>query len=158
MKYIADVMLGKLAKWLRIAGIDVLYCNKIDDEDLIKISVKENRILLTRDHKLAIDKKMNKAIIIENQFIDAQLKEFFMKTELTPTDFFSRCLLCNEPLKVIVDKSTIQDRVPPFTYKTHNEFSICVKCDKIYWKGTHRENMIKKFDLINNIDNSHKDT
>jgi len=148
MKFVADVMLGKLARWLRVAGIDVLYNNTIADEELIIITQEQNRVLLTRDRKLAVDKKVKEAIMIDNQLIDAQLKEFFMKTHLVPDNFFTRCLLCNEVLQEIPDKSIIQERVPPFIYKTHNEFSICIKCDKIYWKGTHRDNMIKKFDTI----------
>lgn len=144
MKFIADIMLGKLAKWLRIAGIDVLYSNKMNDEDLIKLSLKTDRILLTRDRKLSEDKRLRKIVMIENEHIEEQLKEFFEKTKICPSKLFSRCLICNEPLQIIEDKRIIKDKVPKYTYLTNDVFSICQKCDKIYWKGTHRENMEKR--------------
>jgi hypothetical protein len=43
-RFVADVMLGKLAKWLRIAGYDVLYSNRYTDDELISVSRNENRI------------------------------------------------------------------------------------------------------------------
>jgi len=39
--FIADVMLGTLAKWLRILGFDTLYFKNIDDSELIKIAKQE---------------------------------------------------------------------------------------------------------------------
>jgi len=144
MKFIADIMLGKLAKWLRIVGIDVIYSNKMNDEELIKISLNTDRILLTRDRKLSEDKRLKKIIMIENEHIEEQFKEFFEKTKISPSKLFSRCLICNEPLQIVEDKRMIKDKVPKYTYLTNDVFSICQKCGKIYWKGTHRENMEKR--------------
>lgn len=148
IKFIADVMLGKLAKWLRIVGIDVLYDNKITDEELIYISNQEKRILLTRDKKLSFDKRLKEVIFIENELIDKQIKEFFEKTKIRPDNLFSRCIICNEELMKVVDKKEIKSKVPVYTYLTHNDFSICKRCGKLYWKGTHRDNMKRKIDKL----------
>ncbi|OGF67425.1 MAG: hypothetical protein A2Y62_15820 [Candidatus Fischerbacteria bacterium RBG_13_37_8] len=148
MKFIADVMLGKLAKWLRIAGIDVLYNNKNNDDQLVIISNNQKRILLTRDRKLAVDKRLKEVILIENELIDKQLKEFFEKTHYKELDFFTRCILCNEMLEVVIKKHEIKEKVPIYTYLTHDEFSICNKCGRIFWKGTHRNNMKRKFEEL----------
>ncbi len=147
-KFIADVMLGKLAKWLRIIGIDVLYDNKITDEELINISNSDNRIILTRDKKLSINKRAKEVIFIENEIIDNQIKEFFEKTKIIPDRLFSRCIICNSQLEKVSNKMEVKGKVPIYIYLTHNEFSICNKCGKIYWKGTHRDNMKNKINKL----------
>jgi uncharacterized protein with PIN domain len=147
-KFIADVMLGRLAKWLRIAGIDVLYNNKFTDEQLIAISEIEKRTILTRDKQLAFDKKAKEIIFIENELIDKQIKEFFEKTNMKLKKPFTRCIICNQELEKIKDKTEVRNKVPAYTYLTKKEFSICKKCGKIYWKGTHRDNMKKKLDEL----------
>lgn len=148
VKFIADVMLGKLVKWLRVIGIDVLYDNKITDEELIYISNQEKRVLLTRDKRLSFDKRLKEVIFIENELIDEQIKEFFEKTKIRPDKLFSRCIICNKELIKVVDKNEIKGKVPIYTYLTHNDFSICNRCGKVYWKGTHRDNMKKKIDEL----------
>ena len=52
MTFVADCMLGRLAKWLRILGFDVLYFPKAEDRELAAIARREGRILLTRDSGL----------------------------------------------------------------------------------------------------------
>ncbi|MEM2914677.1 MAG: DUF5615 family PIN-like protein, partial [Candidatus Bathyarchaeia archaeon] len=52
MKFLADGMLGKLTRWLRLLGCDIEYFHDADDEKLLKISTEENRVLLTRDYQL----------------------------------------------------------------------------------------------------------
>lgn len=141
-------MLGKLAKWLRIAGIDVLYDNTKDDEELIVISNKQQRALLTRDRRLSVDKRLKEAILIENENIDKQLREFFKKTQIKTINLFSRCLICNEMLENVQDKHEIRSNVPIYTFLTHEEFSVCKKCGRTYWKGTHRDNMKKKLEEV----------
>ena len=52
MKFLADAMLGKLTRWLRMLGQDVEYSTKLSDDELLASAKAEGRILLTRDFEL----------------------------------------------------------------------------------------------------------
>ena len=148
IKFLADDMVGKLAKWLRILGHDVEYFHSIDDEKLISIANSEVRILLTRDKNIAESGKVRRCILIESDDYREQLRQVFRLLALKVTEelIFSRCLICNEKLKGI-SKEEVSGKVPPFVFETRDEFVICEKCDKIYWKGTHNrgvEEALKK--------------
>lgn len=167
-KFIADEMLGKLTKYLRMFNIDVLYFSKISDEEIIEKSRVENRIIITRDTRLIKRKyfKNNKYVFIEENLIFEQLKSFNRYFKLwnqkkfdseqnseksdsckSNLHLFSRCLCCNEIL-MAVEKEMIKDNVPEYVYKTEENFKICNKCNKIYWKATHYQNMLKRLKLL----------
>jgi uncharacterized protein with PIN domain len=114
MKFIADVMLGRLAKRLRLRGIDVLYDDRFDDNSIIRISLQQNRVILTRDNGLAS-----------------------YPVEAHP---LTRCSECNKTLTPI-DKSEARDLVATYVYETNNAFLRCEACGRIYWKGTHVDRM-----------------
>lgn len=52
-RLLADGMLGKLAKWLRLLGYDTAYENDAPDHELARRARAEGRILLTRDRELS---------------------------------------------------------------------------------------------------------
>jgi len=52
VKFAADRMLGKLAKWLRIMGQDVIYGRHLTGYGLIRAARQEGRLILTRDRRL----------------------------------------------------------------------------------------------------------
>ena len=137
-RLIADDQLGKLARWLRILGVDTLYFREIDDEELIRKAAEEKRILLTRDTRIAADPGDAHCIFIESDNWIEQLRQLVaqLKLKLSPENLFSRCLLCNSPL-CSIPKAEVKERVPPFVFKTQEEFVHCRSCDKIYWQGTH---------------------
>ena len=136
MRFIADNMLGKLARWLRIIGCDVLYFKNICDEDLINISLEENRIVLTKDTRLI--KRLKNYLFIESDHIEDQLKQFLNTFKIDPfEDFFSRCTVCNE-IADEVKRNEIKDVVPPYVYNTQTLFMQCPVCKRIYWRGTHK--------------------
>ena len=66
MRFIADSMLGRLGKWLRILGFDTLYVKNAPDEKILKTAVREKRVLLTRDHVLAEATPLRLRCFIEN--------------------------------------------------------------------------------------------
>jgi len=136
--FVADDQLGKLARWLRILGFDTLYFREIDDEELIRKAAEEKRLLLTRDTRIAADPGDANCIFIESDNWIEQLRQLVaqLKLKLSPQGLFSRCLLCNAPLHPI-PKTEVKERVPPFVFKTQEEFVHCSSCDKIYWQGTH---------------------
>ncbi len=140
MKFIADGMLGKLTRWLRILGHNVKYSNKLDDNQLLTIAKKERRILLTRDLELyqqATAKGINAFYLEGTDEAErlAQLaKRFGIKLEVDMT--ISRCPKCNTRVKPI-EKEKIADKVEKSTFTYYNEFWQCPKCEQIYWQGAH---------------------
>ena len=43
-----------------------------------------------------------------------------------------------------VDKEAVFERVPPFVYLTQQRFAICPACNRVYWHGTHADDMLKR--------------
>ena len=143
--FIADVMVGKLARWLRVLGLDVLYSNKYQDDEIIRISNVEGRLILTRDVRLA-RRVPNQSLIIESGHYKEQIQQVVHSLKLKDFKAFSRCLECNTPLQK-VDKEAAFEKVPPFVYLTQERFARCPSCDRIYWHGTHTHEMLKKIHL-----------
>ncbi|AHF80676.1 Mut7-C RNAse domain-containing protein [Thermococcus paralvinellae] len=140
-KLIADMMLGRLARWLRLYGYDTVYGVK-DDDRIIEIAEKEGRIILTRDEELA--KRAKNVILIKSNKFEEQIKQLmelgFTFNELFPEN--ARCPKCNGLIKGI-PKDKIKDKIPPRVYEKYNEFYICTECGQIYWPGRQWEEMVK---------------
>jgi hypothetical protein len=148
LKFMADSMLGRLARWLRILGYDVVYEHSISDDDLIARALRENRIILTMDRELADRKSAKNVLLLKSYDYKEQLKHVITHYKIDcESHIFSRCLLCNERLDSI-EKEKIKDKVPPYVYASHDEFDICPQCRRIYWSGTHRGNIIETLDEI----------
>ena len=146
MKFLCDRMLGTLAKWLRIFGFDTLFADSnIEDEKLLKLAKDEERILITRDKNLIIDARREniKVIKIISTDINDQLRQVLKNTKIDEIFFLSRCLLCNNLVEKI-SKKNVKKIVPDRVYESNKKFWYCKICDKIYWKGSHFENMIQK--------------
>lgn len=138
MKFFADEMLGKLARWMRMAGYDVRYEKNIQDDDLVEESKQEGRIILTRDTKLIKHLADKEYLFISHDYLENQSKELFdhypkLLKEQNP---LSRCAECNTPLQSI-DKEKVKGKVWPFVYQTQDHFTFCPSCDRIYWRATH---------------------
>jgi len=137
MKFLVDFMLGRLCKWLRLLGYDASYFSSAKKSDLIYQSLKDGRIILTRDHRLS-KKKAIKLVIINSDLLEEQLEQVFseLNVKVDPDDIFTRCLVCNE-LLLEIEKEKVKDKIPSYVFQTQEEFSYCPSCQKIYWKGTH---------------------
>ena len=150
MKFIVDENLGKLAKWLRLAGYDTLFFTNIEDAALVEYATREKRTLVTRDRNIARDWTIQDIIIVESDNPYKQLEEVTGKLHLELTkNSFSRCVVCNTLLEPI-DKKDVKERVPPFVYEIQKKFSYCKTCDKVYWKGTHFTSLNKRLTNIQN--------
>jgi uncharacterized protein with PIN domain len=143
MKFIADVMVGKLARWLRTLGFDVAYSNKYEDDEIIRIAEAENRLILTRDVPLASRRMNAQCLLITSDHYKDQLRQVLEKFSLKDFAVFSRCIECNTPLQD-ADKEAVFERVPPFVYLTQDRFAVCPGCNRVYWHGTHAEEILKR--------------
>ena len=141
--FIADVMVGKLARWLRVLGFDVLYSNKYEDDEIIRISDAESRLILTRDVALAARRPKTQSLFIESGDYKEQVRQVVESLHLGEFKTFSRCLECNARLEEMAKEAAFE-RVPPFVYLTQERFARCPSCDRIYWRGTHTQDMLKQ--------------
>jgi uncharacterized protein with PIN domain len=141
-KFIADCHLGKLAKYLRLMGIDTLFFPHIEDDELISIAKDEDRIILTRDRLLS-QRKHAPVFFLTPTDTKSQLQLLIDHYKLKEnTAFFSRCIVCNTPLQVI-DKEKILESLPEKVKKHFDYYEYCPTCDRIYWQGDHYKHMMK---------------
>lgn len=150
MKFLCDQMLGTLAKWLRILGFDTYYPKSdLKDDFILNLAKKEKRVLITRDKKLIWEarRKNIKNIKLDCTNLEEQLKTILDYVKINKNNILSRCTICNFELKKI-EKDKVVNKLPKHVFETHKNFWYCQKCDKIYWKGSHFEMMLKKIDKI----------
>lgn len=153
-RFVADVHLGKLTKYLRLLGIDVMYNPEWDDSDLINLSLAENRVLLTQDRGILFHKKLKYGYLVLSRVPAQQLSEVieFFNLAIKP---FTRCSVCNGEL-VLAEKEEIKENycIPEKVLDTFEEFYICRRCEQVYWEGSHFENMKKFFQNLSIFHNT----
>lgn len=144
-RFVLDVNLGKLAKFLRMLGFDSLYRNDYRDIDVVTIAASEGRIVLTRDRRLLYAKRINHGYWVRTVKIESQIDEILSRFQLYNMIYpFVRCMLCNGRLTP-VDKAEILERLEPKTKRYYQIFHRCTDCGQIYWQGSHIEDMQKRF-------------
>jgi uncharacterized protein with PIN domain len=144
MRFIADAMLGRLAKWLRILGFDVLYYTDVEDRQVIRIAAEQGRIILTRDVGLLKNKGARNAIFITSDNVQEQLRELEGRLRFDEAEPSGRCAVCNGMLIAVDEKERVKEAVPDFIFHSINEFLRCSVCDKVYWRGSHQEEFRKR--------------
>jgi uncharacterized protein with PIN domain len=146
LKFAADRMLGRLVKWLRVLGYDVIYGQHLTGYGLIRAARAEDRLILTRDHRLK-QKQPPPYILITSDRYSEQLRQVMQNCRLTknPERWFSRCLKCNALLQARA-KETVQKLVPAYVYSTQEAFSWCPGCQRIYWPATHHQKMVEELE------------
>lgn len=141
IKFISDVHLGRLAKYLRMAGFDTVYDKNYDDNEIIDISLSEKRIILTRDKILLRNHKINHGYWVRSTNPLIQMNEILSRFDLRERMHpFTRCIECNSVI-IDVQKEKISERLPAKTKKYFELFKICPGCGRIYWEGSHYEKM-----------------
>ena len=142
-RFILDVHLGRLAKYLRLCGFDSLFSAFFDDREIIEEAVRESRVILTRDRLLLKNATAATGYLVKSQYHEEQLREVFEALRLREhVRLFSRCITCNAVLEE-VKKEEIADRLLADTKKYFSVFRRCPGCDRIYWEGSHYDNMKK---------------
>lgn len=154
-KFICDVHLGKLARNMRMLGLNVAYANNLSDEQMVKISLLEKRTILTRDLGVLKRTEVTHGNFVREQEPEKQLyeiiKRFDLKNQLKP---FSLCLECGAKLSRISKKEII-NLLPENVKKNQDNFLYCTDCKKIYWAGSHFNNMknfVNTFLKLNSTD------
>ena len=138
--FIVDAMLGKLATWLRLTGHDTFYSTKVHDDELLRIALDQNRILLTSDSILSrLAKDAGAEIMLVRGTVDEEVASVFLKYGITPEidPSKSRCTKCNGSLTHIKDeeKEQIKSLVPDQTYNHYSEFWLCRYCKSVFFQG-----------------------
>ena len=142
MRFVADRMLGKLAKGLRLLGYDTVYYQGEDLCDLIQWARAKGRVILTRNRQRVAKRPEDRLVRIEEDRPTLQLKELIQKGYVTRDDekHFSRCLLCNALLEQI-PRAEAEGHIPDFVLHERDEFFRCPRCRRIYWQGSHQKSM-----------------
>jgi tRNA1Val (adenine37-N6)-methyltransferase len=136
-RFLCDVMVGRLARYLRLVGFDADYSNKAEDEWLFAKAQRSGRVLITRDRPLLARCKRKKVQALDPASDEpreqlAHVREAFQtEARLAP-----RCMECNAPV-LPVERQEALGKVPPYTYLTHERFSACPCCGKLTWEGSH---------------------
>jgi uncharacterized protein with PIN domain len=138
-RFLADAMLGRLARWLRVLGLDVAYDADISDDELVRRALTEERHILTRDRALPEEWTVSQCLVLETDDVDAQLREVLAYIDAeTHIRLFTRCTRCNGVLRP-VSAGEVRGRVPARVARQHDVFSRCPDCGHLYWEGSHTD-------------------
>ena len=147
-RFILDVHLGKLARYLRMCGFDSFYQNSLDDGEIVHHASQERRIILTRDRGLLQQREVRKGYWVRSQRPLLQLSvviyRFVLQSSLSP---FKYCMECNGTITK-TSKTSLRGKIDSDIYLSYNEFHRCRKCGKIYWKGSHYDRMREMLDGV----------
>ena len=144
LRLLADGMLGTLAKWLRLLGYDTAYDNVAADPELARRARAEGRVLLTRDRELSARRGL-RTVLLQSEVLEEQVQEVQAALGPPPDPALSRCAVCNTELELITP-ADVASRVPPYVLRTQSDFRRCPGCGRVYWPGTHVEEMRDQLD------------
>jgi uncharacterized protein len=140
VKFVADGMLGKLTRWLRMLGQDVIYSVQLNDNQLLELAKAEGRVLLTKDLELyrrAIGRGLD-AFYVEGKTESGRLSEVAKRygVALAVDMDKSHCPICNTKLAA-APKEQLKDKLEENTYRYYDRFWKCPNCGQVYWQGAH---------------------
>jgi uncharacterized protein with PIN domain len=142
LKFVADVHLGKLVKYLRLFGFDTLYDKGFDSHSLVEISARQGRVLVTRSRGLLKHKVITRGILVRETDPRMQLKSIFERLDLhAEARPFSRCLCCNGLVEPIPKQGVAAQSLPSRVMAKDQTFTSCNSRHRVYWEGTHFERM-----------------
>jgi uncharacterized protein len=140
-KFILDVHLGKLCRYMRLLGLDCIWRKALTDAEIVRMSAEAGRIILTRDIALLKRKEAIYGYWVRSTLLYDQIREVTERFELfSRAHPFSRCTVCNGNI-TRTDKTSVKETVPEKIYGLYEEFFRCSGCHRIYWKGSHYDRM-----------------
>ena len=138
-RFVVDCNLGRLARYLRLLGLDCLYQNDFNDETVSGISQQQHRIVLTRDRRLLHRKIINHGLYVRAVNPRDQVREVLQRLDLYGSVHpFTRCTRCNGLLEA-TPKETVVHRLEPKTRRYYDQFLTCSQCGQVYWQGSHHK-------------------
>jgi hypothetical protein len=137
-RFVADKTLGRLARWLRILGYDVVYEANVTGIGLLREARRERRIVLTRNRRLVARPDAPEHLLVRSDRFRDQLREVISRFGLDPhAGLFQRCVECNTELVEIAPEELREGEVPAFVYQTQKRYRRCPRCRHLYWEATH---------------------
>jgi uncharacterized protein with PIN domain len=147
-RFVAEPTLGRLTRWLRILGCDVLYGANFSGKGLLSTARRERRVVLTRDRKLVRRADMPPFLLIEDDRFRAQLRQVVDAFHIDAAGaLFERCVECNGVVEP-VDRERVSGKVPEFVFATQRSFRRCSTCGHLYWEGTHVERVHRELEAL----------
>jgi uncharacterized protein with PIN domain len=147
-RFIADRMLGRLAKMLRLLGYDTLFARDLSALQLKDLARREGRIILTRGDVRRRFYESEDVLRLRSEYAPEQLREVVEHFGLdVRSGLWTRCTLCNAAI-TRVEKMHIQPFVKPRVYELYEDFYQCIGCRHVYWRGSHVERILKNLSAI----------
>ena len=147
-RFLADRMLGKLARWLRILGYDTAYLPQLPPEGILREGRRQQRMILTRNTCLLRRKDPPPLVFVQSDHFREQLKQVVETCGLDPQHhLLTRCIECNRVLEEVT-KDQVRDQVPAYVWQTQDIFRRCPRCNRIYWGATHRDQVLNELQQI----------
>jgi uncharacterized protein with PIN domain len=142
-RFVLDGHLGTLARRLRLLGFDSLYTDEADDDELVQVSLRDRRILLTRDRFLLRRRVVTHGYLLRSDVPSEQVQEVVRRFQLGASIRpYTRCPACNGQLRP-VEKAAIAHRLPPGTRRSYDDFRTCPDCGRDYWRGAHHARLVR---------------
>jgi hypothetical protein len=138
-RFAVDHMLGRLAKWLRVLGFDVLYERLLNGEQIERLA-QQGYIIITRTQKWC---SLPQVLCPENNNPMEQFRKVIASASISPDEIrpLHRCIRCNQLLESL-SRSEAFGLVPDFVYETQVAFHRCIGCGRVYWPGSHSKRMM----------------
>lgn len=148
LRFVAESTLGRLCKWLRMAGFDTLYDRRIPNKSsLLTCAVQQNRLVLTRTVRIFSRLTSKRAVFIDGNDPRDQIREVIDTLGLKRDDLspLTRCLSCNALLEPC-PREFVQGRVPEYISQTQQTYRVCPECKRLYWPGSHAQRCLTLID------------
>jgi hypothetical protein len=147
-RFLADAMLGRLARWLRLLGFDTAFDAGISDAEIARRAFDEGRVVLTRDRALPEQWRLPRVLVLQSERSSEQLRELAAVFPLrSAARLFSRCSRCNSPLEETAAEA-VAGKVPQRILAQRPLFQRCSACGRVYWEGSHAARIRRALDQV----------
>lgn len=147
-RFVADRMIGRLARMLRLLGYDTLYQPELNPAELVETAGREGRIILTRGETHLRFPDVANVFSVRSENPPEQLREVVAEFSLDPiSGLWTRCTVCNGRISPVA-KEEVRNQVKPEVYVLYPQFYRCSGCGHVYWHGSHVERILKNLSLV----------